>query len=310
MTAATFSTAHGRHPAAPLAAASVAVTVWGIGPLFVRAIGTSGLTVATYRLVLGIPVMFAILLAQGARMTWGILRAAAPAGVLFALDIGLGFSSFQYTSIANATLLGALSPLLVLVVSGPMLGDRLRPADRGWFAAALTGTALIVVGGRRGGSNSLLGDGMALASCVAWTAYFVYLKRRRLDGVPAFAFMTAVITVGAIAILPYAALASPDLGGVRGTDFLWLLALIVGPGALGHGLMTWATRYINVNVSSLMILAGPVVSTIGAFVFFDESLRIGQLAGGTMVLGSLGFVLVAHSRAQVIDGAPLPLEGE
>lgn len=310
MTTATFSTAHGRHPAAPLAAASVAVTIWGIGPLFVRAIGTTGLTVATYRLVLGIPIMFAILLAQGGAMTWRIMRAAAPAGVLFALDLGLGFSSFQHTSIANATLLGALSPLLVLGVAGPMFGDRLRRVDHLWFAAALLGTVMIVIGGQRGGESSLAGDAMALGSCIAWTAYFVYLKRRRLDGMPAFAFMTAVITTGAIVILPYALLTSPDLGDVHGTDYVWLILLILGPGAVGHGLMTWATRYINVNVSSLMILAGPVVSTIGAYVFFDETLKFGQLAGGAIVLGSLGLVLAGHARAETIDGVPQPLEGE
>jgi drug/metabolite transporter (DMT)-like permease len=310
VTTTTFSTAHGRHPAAPLAAASVAVTIWGIGPLFVRAIGTTGLTVATYRLVLGIPIMFAILLAQGGTMTWRVMRAAAPAGVLFALDIGLGFSSFQHTSIANATLLGALSPLLVLVVAGPLFGDRLRRVDYLWFVAALVGTVMIVIGGQRGGDSSLVGDAMALGSCVAWTAYFVYLKKRRLDGMPAFAFMTAVITTGAIVILPYALLTSPDLRAVHGTDFVWLLALIIGPGAVGHGLMTWATRYINVNVSSLMILAGPVVSTIGAYLCFDETLKLGQLVGGAIVLGSLGLVLVGHSRAATIDGTPQPLEGE
>ncbi|HEY1737924.1 MAG TPA: hypothetical protein VGI86_04405, partial [Acidimicrobiia bacterium] len=107
-TAAAQPGASTEHPPAalPLAAASVAVVVWGVGPLFVKAIGLPGITVATYRLWFAIPVMYVILRIGGGRLTWAIIKVAAPAGALFAVDIGLGFSSFTHTSIANATLIG------------------------------------------------------------------------------------------------------------------------------------------------------------------------------------------------------------
>jgi drug/metabolite transporter (DMT)-like permease len=300
------SHAHGRHPAAPLAAASAAAIVWGIGPLFVRAIGTSGLTVATYRMGFGIPAMFILLRIQRGRMSMTIMRTAAPAGVLFAANIALGFSSFQHTSIADATLLEALTPLLVLGVSRKMFGEQLRRVDFIWFAAAAAGTIAVVVGGQPGGNQALSGDLLALAATVVWTVYFLYVKQVRLDGVPAFAFMTAVITTGFIALLPFALLSGDDLGSVRGTDFVWLFCLILGPGAMGHGLMTWATRYVNVNVTSLMTLAGPVVSTVGAYFAFDESLSITQVLGGAVVLGALTMVLLGHRPGEL---EPVPPEG-
>ncbi len=294
-------------PNAPLGAASVAVVVWGIGPLFVKAIGLSGITVATYRLWLAIPVMLIILRIGGGRLTWPIVRVAAPAGALFAADIGLGFSSFQYTSIANATLIGALAPVLILVVAGPMFGDRIRRIDFVWFALALGGTTLVVVAGKNSGGDSLLGDALAAASLLAWTAYFLYVKRSRVDGVPAFAFMTGVIACGAVALTPYALFAADPITALHGTDWIWLVSLILGPGALGHGLMTWATRYINVNVTSLMTLAGPVVSTVGAVWWFDQTISIGQFAGGVLVLASIAMVLAGHRREQL---TPMPLEAE
>ncbi len=306
MTTAAVPTAHGRHPAAPLAAASAAAIVWGLGALFVRAIGTSGLTIAAYRMTFAVPVMFAILRVQGGRMTAAIMRTAAPAGVLFAANIALGFSSFQHTSIADATLLEALTPLLVLTVAGRMFGDRLRRIDFLWFAAATAGTITVVVAGRPGGNQTLFGDVLALAATVVWTVYFLYVKQVRLDGVPAFAFMTAVITTGCIALVPLALVMSHDLGSLRGTDFVWLFCLILGPGAMGHGLMTWATRYVNVNVTSLMTLAGPVVSTVGAYFAFGESLSVAQVGGGVVVLGALTMVLLGHRPEQI---EPMPLEG-
>jgi drug/metabolite transporter (DMT)-like permease len=288
---------------APLLAATIAVTAWGIGPLFVRAIGTSGLTVATWRMGCGTPVMYMILWLRGGRMTRNVLKVAAPAGLLFAADIAFGFSSYQHTTIARSTLIGALSPLLVLLVSNRLFGERLRRVDLLWFMAALGGTAVVVLAGPGGGRASFYGDALAAASLVVWTIYFLYLKRRRLDGVPAFAYMTAVIMWGAIALVPYALLTSSDLGAVRGTDFVWLFALILGPGALGHGLMAWATRYLNVNVSSLMTLVGPVVSTVGARICFGESLSAGQLAGGLAVLVAIGLVLVGHAAVPLATAA-------
>jgi drug/metabolite transporter (DMT)-like permease len=294
--------------ALPLAAASVAVLIWGVGPLFVKATGLSGITVATYRLWFAIPVMYLILRIGGGKLTWPIVRVAAPAGALFAVDIGLGFSSFNYTSIANATLIGALTPVLVLLVAPRMFGDRIRRIDLVWITLALTGTVLVVfAGGKNGGANGYLGDLLAALSLLAWTAYFLYVKRSRVDGVPAFAFMTAVIATGAVALTPYALFAADPVTAFHGTDWLWLFCLILGPGAIGHGCMTWATRFINVNVTSLMTLAGPVVSTVGAVWWFDQSISRGQLAGGALVLFAIAMVLVGHRS---VDNAPLPLEAE
>ncbi len=280
----------------PLIAASIAVTVWGIGPLFVKAIGLSGVTVATYRLWFAIPVMLVILRITGGRLTFAIVKLAAPAGVLFAADIGLGFSSFQHTSIANATIIGALSPLLVLVVSGPMFGDRIRRIDALWFGLALAGTLLVVLSSAigKGAERGWLGDGLAAMSLVTWTVYFVYIKKRRVGGVPAFAFMTAVIMCGAFALTPYSLFAADPVTALHGADWVWLFCLILGPGAMGHGLMTWATRYLNVNLTSLMTLAGPVVSTVGATIFFHQALSAGQIVGGLVVLISIALVLVGH----------------
>jgi len=175
------------------------------------------------------------------------------------------------------------------------------------LALALTGTALVVLAGPSSGGNSYLGDSLAAGSLLAWTAYFLYVKRSRVDGVPAFAFMTAVIATGAIALTPYALFAADPITAVHGTDWIWLFCLILGPGAIGHGCMTWATRFINVNVTSLMTLAGPVVSTVGAYWWFGQSVNAGQLAGGALVLFAISMVLVGHRST---DNAPLPIEGE
>ena len=40
---------------------------------------------------------------------------------------------------------------------------------------------------------------------------------------------------------------------------------VVGCGLMGHGIMTWVHRYLDVTVTSTLTLANPVISTIGAW---------------------------------------------
>jgi drug/metabolite transporter (DMT)-like permease len=188
-----------------------------------------------------------------------------------------------------------------------MFGERVRGADIAWFALALAGTAIVVSAGEQGADTSGLGVVLSAASLLSWTAYFLYVKRRRLDGVPAFAFMTAVITTGAVALAPYTLLVSDDVGSVRGTDFVWLFMLILLPGAAGHGLMTWAHGYLSANVASLLTLIGPVVTITGAWFFFDQSLTGAQFAGIGAVFVAIGLVLVGHRAVAdaVLDDEPV-----
>ena len=243
-TAAAHHAASTEQPTAalPLAAASVAVLIWGVGPLFVQATGLSGITVATYRLWFAIPVMYVILRIGGGRLTWPIIKVAAPAGALFAVDIGLGFSSFNHTSIANATLIGALTPALVLLFAGRMFGDHLRRIDFLWFALALAGTGIVVLGGSGSGSNSFFGDTLAAGSLLAWTAYFLYVKRSRVDENARVRVHDRGDRHGCTGAHAVRAVRRRPGHRVHGTDWIWLFCLILGPGAIGHGSMTWATR--------------------------------------------------------------------
>ena len=77
---------------------------------------------------------------------------------------------------ANATVIGALQPLLMLMIAGPLFGERPRWTDGAWGLLAISGAAMVVLGGDAGGANSLGGDLLAACALIAWTAYFVASK--------------------------------------------------------------------------------------------------------------------------------------
>jgi drug/metabolite transporter (DMT)-like permease len=289
-------------------AVAIAVFAWGCGPLAVRAVTASGLTVAFWRLWIAVPITWLVSSVVARQpVTRQVLRVSAPAGALFGAGLAVGFAAFKATSIANATLISSLQPLLVLVVAGPLFGERITRRKLGAAAVSLAGVTLVILGATATSGASLRGDLLAVVNLVGYTAYFLEVKRRRNAGVPSWAFLTAMVLWAAITITPIALLWSSDLDAVGGWDWFWLLVMVLLPGLAGHGLMTWAQRYVDVTVSSLLTLGSPVVSVIGAWIFFDQELVPLQILGAALVLAGLaGLVLGQGSRVRAAPVAPEP----
>jgi len=282
------------------AAVAVAVFAWGCGPLMVRAISGSGLTVAFWRMWVALPVMWFVSARIAHQpLTRQVLRKSCLSGVLFGAGLAVGFASFKATSIANATLISALQPLIVLFVAAPLFGETITRRKVVTAAVSLVGVSLVVLGAASTSGASLWGDFLAAVNLLLYTGYFLEVKRRRNEAVPSWALLTGIMMWAALTLTPVAVVLSHDLGSMDGWDWFWLVAMVLGPGLAGHGLMTWAQRFVDVTVSSLMTLGSPVVSTIGAWIFFEQSLVAMQIVGAVLVIAGLaGLVLGQTSRAR------------
>jgi drug/metabolite transporter (DMT)-like permease len=293
----------------PLLAAAVAVFVWGFGPLFVRGIDAPVATIVTYRVLLAIPVAVVVAYATGGRLSWTLLRRAFPTAVCFALSFIAGFASFQQTSIVNATLIPALQPALVLLVASRMFGERRSRAELVYAAIAFVGVVGVVAGASAGGGASIHGDLFAAANLLVFTGYFLLVKRVREDDVHSWSLLAAVFVDTAVVIVPWAFLVNTDLGAIHGTDWLLLVGLVLLPGMVGHGFMTWAHHYLDVTLTSMMTLANPVVSIVGAWLIFSQSLGTLQIASAIVVLLALS-AIVRRQRASRALAAEAALSGD
>ena len=97
------------------------------------------------------------------------------------------------------------------------------------------------------------------------------------------------------------------VGAIHGTDWLWILFIVLVPGWGGHVVMGWAHKYVDVKISSLMTLGVPVVSAVAAWMLLDEDMTVGQLVGGAIVLGALAVIVVGHRNLDRAEDVPEPI---
>jgi drug/metabolite transporter (DMT)-like permease len=109
----------------------IAVVSWGLANILVKQMSIDGLNVAFYRLWLGTALTFALSppSATGSRCA---SSGSPPRRSAFGVNMVLFFTALKVTTIANATLIGALQPAIVLVIAGPMFGERVGRSEIGW----------------------------------------------------------------------------------------------------------------------------------------------------------------------------------
>lgn len=278
----------------------VAVSGWALTNILLKVTRASALTFAFYRLWLGAAVMLVTLALIRRRPTWRMILLSAPGGVLFGLDVAVFFSALKSTGVADVLVIQALQPALILLVAGPMFGERITGHDVGWTLASVGGVALVTVGTSGTPVWSLRGDLLAVAALILWTAYFLVSKRARRE-VPATEYMTTVTVTAALVLTPMATLSGQSLG-LRWQDWAWLgLFLVAAQG--GHVLLAWAHAHVDVSISSLLMLVQPIIAVAAATLILGEPLPALALVGGLVVIASVAVIV---RRAASLSAQPRP----
>lgn len=282
-------------PWLPYAAVCLALLGWGSGPLFVNSIQASAPTIVLWRTWIAIPITIGVAYAAGGRIDAKLLRAALLPGVCFALSFMTSYASFRKTSIAAATLIPSLQPALILVAAGVLFGERRTRREIALAVVAFAGISAVVLTASAG-TTTLEGNLYAVGNLLVFTAFFLLSKHLRNQDVHPWSFLAAVFLVTAAVVTPWALLTSDDLGGIHGVGWVYVLGLVFLSGLMGHGLMTWVHRYLDVTVTSTLTLANPVLATIGAWLVFDQTLNPEQIAGILVTLVALGALVRGQTR--------------
>jgi drug/metabolite transporter (DMT)-like permease len=264
---------------AGVAAAAAGTFAWGVGIILIK-LTTSPFLIATfYRHVFSVPIMLAAwAVVRDKRLPW---RAASFGGLLFAAHQIVHFASLRYSTAAVVTIFFSLQPILVGAAGRRVTGEA---ATLRFYLVAIGGCATVVLTSGEHPNATPLGTFLAVANLLIWSAYYLATKRARSQygTVP---WLLVMLTVSGTVIGLIALAARQPFGAPEGNEWVYLLALAIFPGTIGHLLVTWAQPRIHAAASSGIIIGVPIVAAIGAAIFVDETFGPRQAVGALIALG-------------------------
>jgi drug/metabolite transporter (DMT)-like permease len=211
------------------------------------------------------------------------------------LHLALQWLGLHYTTATSGILYLSTSPLFILLLARPLLGERI--AARQWIGLAIsfTGVFLIATHGNVAALSFNIGDLMALASMAMWAGYTVFLRLRR-DALETPEFLVVVCAFGLVFMLPW--VLWEFMNDVK-TNLTPMGALAVLYSAVGSLLLAYAgwgyvvTRLGAARAGVTMHLM-PGIGVILAAIFLGELPHWFHFAGIALVLAG---VALSSSRA-------------
>ncbi len=284
-------------------AVGVATLLWGATGVLVKWTTMPGPVLTFWRVVFGIAILGLATFSLGQRPREGPIVPCLGVGVLFGLSIVLYFTAMRLTAIANVTLIGALTPVPVALLSSRTVGERVGLRKSVGIAAATLGVVVTVLSSRGLPGRSGVGDLAAVASLGLFVAYFLGSKRLRTK-TPNTRY-NFLVTAGAL--LPVSAsipMARGPLVGFPARDYFMVFLIALFPGSIGHWLVNWAHTRITASSSATIQLGVPVVAIAAAWVLVGERLHWVGVVGAVMCLAGILYVI----RTELSQGDEARLE--
>jgi len=227
-------------------------------------------------------------LAQLKAVSWKIY-AFGTAGVF-------GYHLFYFTALrlappAEAGLIAYLWPLLIVLFSGLLPGERLRPGHVLGALVSFAGAALLLTRGSGGFSaEALPGYAFAGLCALTWSGYSVL--SRRLGRVPTNS-VTVFCALSAL-LSAVAHLALEDPAWPRGA-IGWLSVAALGLGPVGLAFYVWdvGVKRGDIQVLGVASYAAPLLSTLVLVAFGVAQASVTLIGAAILIAG--GALLAAHA---------------
>ena len=287
----------------------LATLFWSFGGIFGKKAGASGLVLTFWRMWLGTALFLVIAVALRRLPSRNDIRRSTLAGVVFGLNVAAFFTSLQTISVATALIIAALAPVLALPITMVVFHEQLTTLKLVCALVAVVGVIVAVLAAPEpsgSGSHSSIGYVWAVVSTVLWLAYLLLSKgvRAHVEMVP---FLLVVSASGALAVTAIVVVTGKSVGQVHGSGWWWVLALAVGPGVFGHGLVAWAQPRVEASVTAVLIQAEPVLASINAWIFLHERLTRLQGVAGLGVIIALATLAWREAREGTIELSDVPI---
>ncbi len=205
-------------------------------------------------------------------------------------------------SAGTAALIIASAPAFIAIFAIPLLKERIGRWQSAGIALAFAGLAVIIFFVRPESQFTFRASEGALTVVppAIFSALYAVLGKSYLRRYPPFTFVAWTLLIGTVLLLPLLIVTRrsvfTDIQSMGLAGWIPVLYLGIFPTFVGYGIWFRALERIPAASAGAYIYASTLVAVIGGIVILGESLTVGAIAGGAMVIA--GVVLAQQLRTR------------
>ncbi len=293
-----------QNKAFPYIALATGILALSLSAMFVRWAEAPGPITGFYRVLIS-TILFIPFFIQRQRTSEplkpGKLWFPLLAGLFTACDFALWNSSLEYTTAANATLLGNTSPLWVALAALLILREKLRGTLWLGLLLALAGAGLIM--GTDFINHPTFGHGDRLASIAAiFYAGYQLITQRGRRYIDPFRYVWLVGVSATLGMLVLNLVLGNSFTGYSTQTWIVFFAAAIVSQMIGYLSITYALGHLPASIVSPTLVGQPVLTTILAIPLLGEIPTTVQWIGGAIALAGIYVVNQSHTRTE--QGTP------
>lgn len=251
---------------------------------------------ASLRGIVGAAVIFIFVLIVKKKFPLGeIKKGLLPmiaSGAMIGFNWILLFEAYNYTTVSVATLCYYMAPVIVILTSPLLFGEKLTPKKILCVVIAFAGMVL-VSGILSDGISGMTGIFMGLGAAVLYSG--VIIVNKFLGDYPVYEKTSVQMLSAGIIVLPYSLIAEkPDLtvhDGDAGKMYLLIIGLVLLAGILHTGLpyalYFGSMKTLPAQTVALISYIDPITAIILSAVILKEKLTLLEIIGAVLILGSM-----------------------
>ena len=266
------------------------MVIFGTIGIFRRNIQLPSAMISLLRAVIGVLFLLIVLRVSGRKLDRAAIRANAPLLLLSSALMGINwillFEAYRYTSVATATLCYYMEPIILVLLSPALLGEKLTKKKMLCVLTALAGMVLVsgILEAGFSGGTEIKGVLFGLGAALLYAS--VILINKRLRGIGAYDKTIMQLGLAAVLLLPYTLLTG---------DFSLRMdmasAVMMGFVGVVHTGFAYALYFGSINglraqTVALLSYVDPVVAILLSALLLGERMTIAGAVGAVLVLGA------------------------
>ena len=278
-----------------------AMVIFGTIGLFIRTIDLPSSVIAMVRGFVGSLFLLGLIVASRGKISWqDIIRnkkVLILSGAFLGINWILLFEAFRYTTLASATLVYYLAPVIVIIVSAIFFKESLEPLKVVCVGLALIGMVLVsgLVGSDLSNGPNLTGIFFALGAAICYAA--VILMSQRLESISAYDGTIIQLATSGLVLLPYVLMTEDFKTLTVDRSSLYSLAIVaIIHTGVAYALYFSAMRKLKAQTIAIYSYLDPLVAVIASSLILKEKVTVMTAVGGLLILGSTLFSEVLDQR--------------